>query len=109
MIVAYRAPVLLTGRTSREEKSPIHVADVMKMREAILRLRKSSDGKSVERGATSEGVERLVEDKRDKFEVRESPDLSEGEEQFELENRNLSRDADRLDTRSMMLSRVAMR
>ncbi len=32
MIVAYRAPVLLTGRAGREEKSPIHVADVMKMR-----------------------------------------------------------------------------
>ena len=33
MIVAYRAPVL-NGKTGREEKSPIHVADVMRMRES---------------------------------------------------------------------------
>ena len=38
LIVAYRAPVLGNGRTGREEKSPIHVADVMRMRESSLRL-----------------------------------------------------------------------
>ncbi len=77
--------MLLTGRTGREEKSPILVADVMKMREASLRR----GGRSLERGATSDGVERLVEDKRDKFELREFPDLSEGVEVGESKNRNL--------------------
>ena len=38
LIVAYRAPVLDSGRTGREEKSPIHVADVIRMRESNLRL-----------------------------------------------------------------------
>ena len=31
LIVAYRAPVLAGGRVGREEKSPIHVADVIRM------------------------------------------------------------------------------
>ena len=31
LIVAYRAPVLADGKIGREEKSPIHVADVMRM------------------------------------------------------------------------------
>ena len=65
--------MLLTGRTGREEKSPIHVAEVMKMRESSLRLLDRSrgtatadpgGGRFVERDATSDGVERLVEDKR---------------------------------------------
>ncbi len=38
MIVAYQAPVLLTGRTSREEKFPIHVADVIRMKTLSIRL-----------------------------------------------------------------------
>ncbi len=61
----------MTGRTNREEKSPKHVTDAIIMRESSLRLRKSRGtvsadpgvGRSVERGATSDGVERLVEDK----------------------------------------------
>ena len=31
LIVAYRAPVLADGKEVREEKSPIHVADVIRM------------------------------------------------------------------------------
>ena len=31
LIVAYRAPVLIAGQIGREEKSPIHVADVIRM------------------------------------------------------------------------------
>ena len=38
LIVPYRAPVLDSGRAGREEKSPIHVADVIRMRESNLRL-----------------------------------------------------------------------
>ena len=101
--------MLLTGRTGQEEKSPIRVADVMKMREASSRLRKSSGRRSVERGATFDGVERLVEDKRDKFELRESPDLSEGVEVGESENPYLPRGADGQESRSMMPSRIVMR
>ena len=62
LIVAYRAPVLLNGRTVREEKSPIHVADVIRMRELSLRLSKSGGDRPAERkarsglaGATSDG------------------------------------------------------
>ena len=63
----------MSGRTGREENSPIHVADAIRMRESSLRLLDRSrgtatadpgGGRSVERGATSDGVERLVEDKR---------------------------------------------
>ena len=38
LIVEVRAPVLADGRTGREEKSPIHVADVVRMSEANLKL-----------------------------------------------------------------------
>ncbi len=41
LIVAYRAPVLLNGRTGRKEKSPIHVADVVRMKELSSGLEKS--------------------------------------------------------------------
>ena len=51
LIVAYRAPVLLNGRTGREEKSPIHVADVIRMRELNLRLSKSDGDRSAKRKA----------------------------------------------------------
>jgi hypothetical protein len=77
LIVAYRAPVLLGGRTGREEKSPIHVADVMRMRELSLKQR-SGDKRSAERQArggvltTHDGdVERLVKDEHVKFNLRE--------------------------------------
>ncbi len=57
--------MLLTRQTGREENSSIHVAGVIKMIEASLRLRKSrgtatadpGSGRSVERSATSDGVE----------------------------------------------------
>ncbi len=38
MIVAYRALVLLTCWTGREEKSPIRVTDVIRMKELSIRL-----------------------------------------------------------------------
>ena len=56
LIVAYRAPVL-NGRTGREEKSPIHVADVIRMSQMNLRTT------TVE----SSGVERPTNGKRVKF------------------------------------------
>jgi hypothetical protein len=65
LIVAYRAPVLSNGRTGREDKSPIHVADVMRMRESSLRLLKDSTGshagadtvgRSSERKATTHDI-----------------------------------------------------
>ena len=61
------------GSNGSGREVPHQVADVMKMREASLRLLDRSigtatadpgGGRSVERGATSDGVERLVEDKR---------------------------------------------
>ena len=107
LIVAYRAPGLLNGRTGREEKFPIHVADVIRMRELSLRLSKSGGDRPAERkargglaGATSDGVERFVEDDRVKFNLREdvrvrvSDDPSEGEEEGEVEDRSLPRDVD---------------
>ena len=64
----------MSGRTGREENSPKHVTDALReKRESSLRLLDRSrgtatadpgGGRSVERGATSDGVERLVEDKR---------------------------------------------
>ena len=95
-----RAPVL-DGRTGREEKSPIHVADVMRMKQSNLRPELegsessaavvSRGDKFVERkaaaGTESNGVERLVASKRVKFNMRESADLSEGEEVSESNNR----------------------
>ena len=41
MIVTYRAPVLLTDRTGREEKPPMYVADIIRMEELNIRLAKS--------------------------------------------------------------------
>jgi hypothetical protein len=38
-IVAFRAPVLAGGKTGREEKSPIHVADVIRMSDSNSRGR----------------------------------------------------------------------
>ena len=83
LIVAYRAPVL-DGRTGREEKSPIHVADVMRMRESNRPESwsgrsttvdshgdKSVDHKVVATaGASSDGVERNTAGKRVKFNMR---------------------------------------
>ncbi len=78
-----RAPVL-DGRTGREEKSPIHVADVMRMRsnlrpeiwsERSAASAASRGEKSVERkavataGALCDGVERVVLNKRVKFDL----------------------------------------
>ncbi len=70
--------MLLNSRTGREEKSPIHVADVVRMKELSSRLRKSGDDSFGERkardelaGATSAEVERLklAEAKRAKFDL----------------------------------------
>ena len=47
LIVAFQAPVLADERTGRDEKSPIHVADVVRVSEADLKLRgaqSDSDG-----------------------------------------------------------------
>ena len=85
LIVAYRAPVLLNGRTGREEKSPIHVVKVVRMRELSIRLGKSrstaavdSGGdRAVERMASSQlgassGVDtRFAEYKRAEFDLRD--------------------------------------
>ncbi len=60
-------------------------------------------------GATSDGVERLVENKRVKFDLRESgQDLSEGVEEAGARNRSLPRDVVRLHSRSTP-SRVVTR
>ena len=122
LIVAYRAPVLLNGRTGREEKSPIHVADVIRMRELSLRLSKSGGDRPAERkarggltGATSDGVERFVEDDRVKFNLREdvrvrvSDDPSEGEEEGEVEDRSLPRDVRTSQKNHNMPNRVLTR
>ncbi len=79
----YLAPVLMSGRTIREEKSPIHVADAIKMRKLSFRLERKSGGDiSAERQAgrvlavaTSDGVKRLVEDNCVKFDLRENVDV----------------------------------
>ena len=98
LIVAFRAPVLADGRTGREEKSPIHVADVVRMSEADLKLRgaqSDSDGvpeHNVDRAVKSNPVnlrredetvgakgrvESLESDKRIKFVQRgEKPETS---------------------------------
>ena len=98
LIVAFRAPVLADGRTGREEKSPIHVADVVRMSEANLKLRGAqSDSERVseynvdkavksnpvnlrrEETVGAKGrVESLERDKRIKFVQRgEKPETSE--------------------------------
>ncbi len=84
----------MSGRAGREDNSPIHVADAIRMREISLRLSKSGGDRSAERkargglaGATSDGVERFVEDNRAKLNLREDvrvrviDDSSEGEEE----------------------------
>jgi hypothetical protein len=45
-IVAYRAPVLANDKIGREEKSPIHVADVIRISDANVRLGKEQAKKS---------------------------------------------------------------
>ena len=85
LIVAFRAPVLADGRTGREEKSPIHVADVVRMSEANLKLNgvqcdlddasEINVGKTVESNpdslrheeAVADKVKTLGSDKRVKF------------------------------------------
>ncbi len=42
--------MLLNGRTGREEKSPIYVVDVVRMRELSIRLGKSRSTAAVDSG-----------------------------------------------------------
>ena len=84
----------MSGRTGREENSPIHVADAIRMRESSIRLKEKSRStaavdfggdRAVERKASmqleaSGGVELLDEIKSVRFDLRESEDLSEGEQ-----------------------------
>ena len=46
LIVAYRAPVLSTGHVGIEEKSPIHVADVVRMMSETNPAKRGSGGES---------------------------------------------------------------
>jgi len=83
---------VLDGRACREENSPINVADVMRLGKSSLRplersvisvATDSRGDKFVDRkvvattGATSDGVERIVELKRVKFDLESGQDLSE--------------------------------
>ena len=84
----------MSGRTGREENSPIHVADAIRIRESSIRLKEKSRStaavdfggdRAVERKASmqleaSSGVELLDEIKSVRFDLRESEDLSEGEQ-----------------------------
>ena len=84
----------MSGRTGREENSPIHVVDAIRMRESSIRLKEKSRStaavdfggdRAVERKASmqleaSSGVELLDEIKSVRFDLRESEDLSEGEQ-----------------------------
>ena len=92
------------------------------MRELSLRLSKSGGDRPAERkargglaGATSDGVERFVEDNRVKFNLREdervrvSDDPSEGEEEGEVEDRSLSRDVRTSQKNHNMPNRVVTR
>ena len=58
LIVAYRAPVLADGKTGREEKSPIHVADVIRMSGLNSEsFEKKTSRAEVSGGSPSDGVE----------------------------------------------------
>ena len=94
----------------------------MRMRELSLRLSKSGGDRPPERkargrlaGATSDGVERFVEDNRAKFNLQEdvrvrvSDDSSEGEEEGEMKNRSLPRDVSTSQKNHNMPSRVVTR
>ena len=111
----------MSGRTGREENSPIHVADAIRMRELSLRLR-SGDERSAEhqaRGgvlavATHDGdVERLAEDERVKFNLREDVGRdyrpSEEREEGESEDRSWPRDDCRSQENHNIPNRVVMR
>ena len=77
--------MLLNGRTGREEKSPIQVADVVRMRELSIRLGKSRSTAAVDSGGdraverkassslgASSGVDtRFAEYKRAEFDLRD--------------------------------------
>ena len=58
LIVAYRAPILSSGSVGVEEKSPIHVAEVVRMMGIVSssRLRKESRGRDAS-GRQSAGVQ----------------------------------------------------
>ena len=115
----------MSGRTGREENSPKHVTDAIReKRELSFRLeRKSGGDRPAERkarsglaGATSDGVERFVEDNRAKFNLREdvrvrvSEDPSKGEEEGgEVEDRSLPRDVRTSQKNHNMPNRVLTR
>ena len=82
--------MLLNGRTGREEKSPIHVADVVRMKELSRRLGESRSTAAVDSGGdravelkassqlgASNGVQRLAGGKRAGFDLREDLRVSE--------------------------------
>ncbi len=58
LIVAYLAPVLLNDRAGQEEKSSIHIADVIRMKELIIRLKKRSRSTAVVDSGGDKAVER---------------------------------------------------
>ena len=53
-IVAFRAPVLASGKIGREEKSPIHVADVIRMSAVNARLEKNKPCHELDSGTGRE-------------------------------------------------------
>ena len=111
MIVAYRAPVL-NGKTGREEKSPIHVANVMRMRESNFAPMSGSGqptavvaegGRTVERTAEYNSEANSVEAlRRTRFNLREAQaELSEEQAADEVRTHRLQRTVDDSGTRRL--------
>ena len=53
-IVAFQAPVLASGKIGQEKKSPIHVADVIRMSAVNARLEKNKPGHELDSGTGRE-------------------------------------------------------